>query len=123
MRHGCAAARLLHVKEPYGLRLARRPKQEESDPPADSRPLCCAIAVVLAQPARCLLVVSMKKGWVVNRGWGLGGRVPRVGRLVGAALIFYGLLGGRTRCQRLRGLKSKRAVRRPDDEWSLRQLG
>jgi hypothetical protein len=63
------------------------------------------------------------------------GRVVKSGRvsqwvlgswLMGAALISLwpaqvaglGVMGGR-----LRGLKSERAVRRPDEEWSLRQLG
>lgn len=69
--------------------------------------------------------VSMKKGWLSTGvgAWGCSG--PRFGSggsgahlSMACSAAGLGVMGGR-----LRGLKSKRAVRRPDEEWSLRQLG
>jgi hypothetical protein len=66
----------------------------------------------------------MKKGWLSSGGRVSVGFLGSIGW--GAALISLwpaqvaglGVMGGR-----LRGLKSKRAVRRPDEGWSLRQMG
>jgi hypothetical protein len=71
------------------------------------------------------LLVSMKKGWLstrvrIGRSGSSGRSVDGSGAHLSMACLAAGLgvMGGR-----LRGLKSKRAVRRPDEEWSLRQLG
>ena len=70
-------------------------------------------------------LVSMKKGWLsTGVGAWVFGVLGSVWWWSDAHLSMacssagLGVMGGR-----LRGLKSKRAVRRPDEEWSLRQMG
>ncbi len=80
-----------------------------------------AIAAAPERQPRLVVVVSMKKGGLSNGDGGAGSWASR-GLVVGSGAHLSiasssggpGVIGGR-----LRGRNSKRAVRRPDEEWRL----